>query len=155
MNTFREIDEKILALVDEDGEIMDLQAFEQLQMDRAAKIENVACWVKNLRAEADAITNEAKSLQERAKSQKNKADRLESYLEAALHGEKFSTARVAISWRKSKAVMIEDEAEFLRKHPEYARIKTEIDKAAVKDELKKGAEISGAVLEERLNMTIK
>ena len=154
--TLYEIDTQITALIDpETGEIADYEQFEQLQMDRAAKIENVACWVKNLRAEADAIANEAKSLQERAKSQKNKADRLESYLEAALHGEKFSTARVAISWRKSQAVMIEDEAAFLREHPEYARIKTEVDKAGLKDALKKGADLSGAFLEERVNMQIR
>ena len=56
----------ILDLVDEEtGEITDLDQFEALkaemdglQMAREQKISNVACWIKNLKAEADAIKAE-------------------------------------------------------------------------------------------------
>lgn len=154
--TLYEIDERITSLIDpETGEIADYEEFEKLRMDREQKLENVGLWIKELKAEAAAIKAEIASQQERMKSAERKAERLEGYLEAALQGEKFSTPKVAVGYRKSTGVFIEDEVAFLRDHPEYARIKTEIDRAAVKDELKKGAEISGAVLEERLNMTIK
>ena len=156
--TLYEIDREIESLIDpETGEIADYEQFEQLQMDSDRKIENVGCWIKNLRAEADAITAEAKNQQERAKAAKAKADSLERYLEYALNGEKFSTPRVGISWRKSQAVRIEDEVAFCEQHPNYAKVKTEVkpDKDAIKSDLKKGVQISGAVLEERNNLQIK
>ena len=154
--TLYEIDSNITALIDpETGEIADYEAFEQLQMDRQTKIENVALWVKDLDAEAKAIREEEKALADRRRVAENKAERLREYLRLALNGEKFSTARVAVSYRKSIGVMIEDEAAFLVEHPEYARVKTEIDKASLKDALKEGTEVSGAALEERVSMQIK
>lgn len=157
--TLYEIDERISALVDpETGEIADYEAFEQLQMDRDAKLENIGLWIKDLKAEAAAIKAEIASQQERAKAAERKAERLEGYLEAVLAGNKFSTPRVSVSWRTSKAVVFEeDEAAFCAAHPEYTVTKTEIkpDKKAITADLKAGAEIPGAYLEERLNMSIK
>ena len=154
--TLYEIDSQITALIDpESGEIADYEAFERLQMDRQAKIENVALWVKDLDAEAKAIREEEKALAERRRVAENKADRLREYLRLALNGEKFSTPKVAVSYRKSIGVMIDDEEAFLAEHPEYARVKTEIDKASLKDALKSGAEVVGAALEERVSMQIK
>ena len=158
--TLYEIDSRIMALVDpETGEIADYEAFEDLQMERGQKLENVALWVKDLRAEAAAIKAEIESQQERVKAAERKAERLEGYLEAALAGNKFSTPRVSISWRMSKAVAFDDgdEAAFCAAHPEYTvtKIKTSPDRKAIAAGLKAGAEISGAYLEDRVNMTIK
>ena len=158
--TLYEIDERISALMDpETGEIADYEAFEQLQMDRDAKLENIGLWIKDLKAEAAAIKAEIASQQERAKAAERKAERLEGYLEAVLAGNKFSTPRVSVSWRTSKAVVFEDgdEAAFCAAHPEYTVTKTEVkpDKKAITADLKAGAEIPGAYLEERLNMSIK
>ena len=74
---------------------------------------------------------------------------------ASLAGEKFSTPKVSVSYRNSTAVYIEDEVEFLREHPQYARIKTELDRAGVRDALKKGEQLSGAALEERTSMIVR
>ena len=159
--TLYEIDEQIrdiiaMSIDPETGEITDCtEELESLQMDQTAKRESIALLIKNMSAEAAAIRNEEKALAERRKSDENRVEWLKNYLMSSLAGEKFSTPKVSVGYRKSTGVLIEDEVAFLHDHPEYARIKTEIDKAAVKDELKKGAEISGAVLEERLNMTIK
>ena len=50
MNIY-DIDKAIEACVDtETGEIIDGEKLDALQMERAAKIEGVACWVKNLPA---------------------------------------------------------------------------------------------------------
>ena len=62
MATFREIDEAILALVDEEGEIADIEAFEALQMERAKKAANMALWALDLKDEQDAIRYEIKRL---------------------------------------------------------------------------------------------
>ena len=49
------IDQALEALIDpETGELLDYDAFEQLQMDREHKIENMVCWSKSLDAEAKA-----------------------------------------------------------------------------------------------------
>ena len=103
------IDQAILALVDpETGEIMDGEAFDQLQMEREAKLEGIACWVKNLTAEAKAIREEEKVLAERRKACENKAERLKDYLAEALGGEKFVTAKCAVTFRKTSSVEITD-----------------------------------------------
>ena len=53
--TLYEIDKDIQVLINEDGEIEDIERFDALAMERNKKIENVGCWVKNLDAEAAAI----------------------------------------------------------------------------------------------------
>ena len=151
------IDELIRNSVDpETGEIIDItEQLDALQMDREAKIENIGLLIKNMTAEAAAIRNEEKALADRRRAEENHVERLKNYLMASLGGEKFSTAKLAISYRKSTAVYIEDEVEFLREHPEYARIKTELDKSSVKDALKNGESVTGAALEERNSMIVR
>lgn len=153
-----EIEQEILALVDpETGEITDFEALDKLNMAREAKLENIALWVKNLNAEAKAIREEEKSLAERRRVAESKAERLEKYLDQTLSGEKFSTAKVAISYRKSKAVEIADEATFIT-FADAAYIVPQppkIDRKAVGDALKSGAVIVGATLVERNNIQIK
>ena len=79
--TIYEIDQSIASLVDPNtGEIGDYDMFCELQMEREAKVENMALWIKNLNAEADAIKAERDNLYEREKAARNKADRLKKYL---------------------------------------------------------------------------
>ena len=159
----RAIAEALVECVDiETGEIiLDLEAVEALQMEREAKIENIALYVKNLTAEAAAIREEEKSLAERRKAKEAKAERLKSYIADALGGSAFETARVKCSFRKSTAVNITDNVTLLWylksmsldkcvKHKDPEVVKSEVAKL-----LKDGRDIPGAVLEERNNMTIK
>lgn len=104
-----EIEQAILSLVDEEtGEILDIEGLAALQMERERKIENVACWVKNLTAEQEAIRNEEKRLADRRKVLERRTDRLTQYLNDALGGEKFETARCTVSFRKTSRVEISD-----------------------------------------------
>ncbi len=97
-----EIDHALDALVDEEtGEIKDFDAFEAFQMERDKKIESVACWTKNLDAEAKAIRAEELSLAERRKSLEKKRERLLEYLDKALDGNAFKSARCAVTYRKT------------------------------------------------------
>lgn len=151
------IDELIRNSVDpETGEVMDItDELDALQMEREDKLESVALVIKNLTAEATAIRNEEKALADRRKTSENRVEWLKGYLMQSLAGQKFSTPKVAVSFRSTTAVFIEDDAAFLKEHPEYARIKTEIDKSALKDALKNGAEVSGAALENRTSMIVR
>ena len=55
MNLY-EIENEILKCVDEEtGEIFDVEKFEALELARDVKIENICLWIKNLKAEAEAL----------------------------------------------------------------------------------------------------
>lgn len=104
-----EIDGAILSLVDmETGEIEDEKRFDELQMERIKKIENIGLLLKNTVAEAKAIKEEEQVLAARRKTAENKAERLKNLLAYALHGEKFSTPKLKVSYRKAKSVQLDD-----------------------------------------------
>ena len=157
--TLYEIDKEIQALITEDGEIEDIERFDALAMERDRKIENVGCWVKNLDAEAAAMREEEKTLAERRHRLESKAERLKAYLDHALDGAKFESPRVAISYRKSKAVEIQDEAVFKAWAMDYApallKMTCTIDKTGVKNYIASGAECPCAVIAERKSMQVK
>lgn len=84
-----EIDDSILSLVDmETGEIEDEKRFDELQMERMQKVENIGCFYKNLVAEAKAMKDEEANLAQRRKAVENKAERVKALLVYALKGEK-------------------------------------------------------------------
>lgn len=112
--TLFEIDAAILTAIahgtdPETGEITNLDELMGLQMDRERKIENIACLVKNLKADVKAMKEEAQALTERRRVVENKVARLEAVLDEALDGQKFSTPRCVVSFRSSKAVEVDDE----------------------------------------------
>ena len=157
-----EIDEAILALVDpETGELLDYEAFQALQMEREQKLEHMALWVKDLRAEAAAIQAEIATLRTRQQASERKAARLSDYLRDALGGEKFETARCAVSYRKSDALQVVDvraAAQWLEDHGYDGMVRysdPSIDKTAVKKLLKGGEAVPGTELESRSNLVIK
>lgn len=153
MNIY-EIDRSILALVDaETGEITDIEAFEQLQMEREEKIENVALWIKNLTAESAAIKAEEENLKSRRDANDRKVERLKEYLNYALGGNKYSSARVAISYRASESVEVNTEL-----CPKKYLVKTvtvKPDKKAIKQMLKDGKTVKGCTLVSKQNIQIK
>ena len=152
--TIFEIDDAILACVDTDtGEIIDESQLNALQMERDAKIEGVAMWKKENDAEATALAEEIKKLTARKNACLNRSESLKRYLAMVLDGQKFKTARVAISYRASESVVVDDitqiSDEYL-KHPE-----PEASKTAIKDALKAGKAVSGAHLEKSVNLIVR
>ncbi len=105
-----EIDKELESLIDPDtGELLDYARFEELNMVRERKIEGMALWYKDLIAEAAMIQKEETALADRRREIVRRADRLKQYLGTILgQGEKFKTPRVAISWRKSEKVEVDD-----------------------------------------------
>lgn len=155
MPSLYQIDQEILACVDaESGEVTDLEKLMELQMERGQKIENIALYIKNLRAEAEAIKSEADALTQRLKAKQTKIDSLTAYLADTLNGEKFETARTAISFRRSERIQIE---EWALVPPEYTISKTTVttDKAKLKAAIKGGAKIDGCSIVTILNPQIK
>lgn len=155
MASLYQIDQAILACVDaESGEVTDLDKLMELQMERGQKIENIALYIKNLRVEAEGIKAEAEVLTQRLKAKQAKIDSLTAYLADTLNGEKYETARTAISFRRSERVQIE---EWALVPPEYTTSKTTVttDKTKLKAAIKGGAKIDGCSIVTVLNPQIK
>lgn len=162
--TLYEIDKNIEALVNtvdpDTGEItVDNDMLDALLMERDAKIENIACYIKNLVAESKAIKEEETALSARRKTTEKKAERLKDYLTYALQGEKFQTAKCAVSFRKSSAVEVDDcfvEWAQTSGNEELLRYKDpEVNKTAVKERLASGEELDFARLVQNTSITIK
>ena len=135
MNIY-EIDNAMFSLIDEEtGEIKDYEAFEELQMQR-----------------------EEKALAERRKSLENKAENLKNFINRTLQGNKFATPKVAISYRKSTAVEVDDEFidYAMKNNSDLLTYKQpEPNKAVIKEMLQGGFDIPHAELTVRNNMSIK
>ena len=155
MPNLYEIDQAIMDCIDfETGEILDAERLDAIQMERNSKIENVACWIKNLTADALAYKAEKDAFAEREKKALKKAEKLKAWLAGALGGQKFSTWRCAVSFRKSEAVEITEESS-IPKEMLTEKITYSPNKTAIKEAIKAGQEIPGAQLVERMNPTIK
>lgn len=155
MASLYEIDQAIMDCIDtETGEILDYERLNGLQMQRDKKVEGVACWIKNLVADAAAYKAEKEAFAERERVAARKAERLKEWLVTALEGQKFSSSRCAVSFRKSETVEVDD---VQRIPPNFLRVKTtvDLDKTAIKTMLKAGLEIEGCRLVEKLNPQVK
>lgn len=149
-----EIDEAIMACIDaETGEIIDADKLDKLTMERYAKIENVALWIKDLKAEAEALKAEKMAFAERQKVAENKIESLKKWLAYALDGQDYKSVRASVSFRKSQAVEI---ADIYKLDENYLRYKEqEADKTAIKEALKAGKTVAGATLVENTSVIIK
>ena len=136
----------------ETGELISVsQALDALRMEREAKLENVACWVKNLYAEADAIREEENRLIKRRKAAETKAERLKAWLLAAMTREdgttdKLKTGRVMVSVKRNPPSTVVDDA-LLPSNYKVAKITYQANKELIKRELLAGGEVPGAHLE--------
>ena len=162
MNLY-EIDKAIetafsLAVDPETGEVNEEQMMllEMLEMDRDKKIENIACLIKNLRADAAAYKAEKDAFAKRQKQAENKAEHLSNYLEAALNGEKFSTNRCAISFRKTNKIVLDEGYTVYDIDTHFLRMsEPSLDKAEIKKALDAGMMIEGVHQESGISMSIK
>ena len=139
---------------EETGEILNAEELDALELARDEKIEGVGLWIKNLQAEAEAVKKEKDAMADRQRRLEKKAESLKNYLAWALKGEKFSTPRIAMSWRKSESVLIPDEALLDDRFVNITMIKKP-DKKLIKDTLKAGLEVPGAELVTTQNLQIK
>ena len=144
----------------ETGELVSVsQALDALRMEREEKLENVACWVKNLSAEADAIREEENRLVKRRKAAETKAANLKSWLLAAMTREdgttdKLKTGRVAVSVKRNPPSTVVDDA-LLPSSYKVAKITYQANKELIKRELLAGGEVPGAHLEYGRSVVIK
>ena len=157
--TIYEIDKAIMECVDlETGKIIDTEQLDKLQMEREKKLENVSCWIKDLKAEAEALKNEKQALAERQRVAENKAESLKKWLAYVLDGQKFSTSKCAVSFRKTEVVEVTPDGlnALMHEHDELLTYKTpEPNKTAIKQAIKDGLNVAGVQLVQNTSVIIK
>lgn len=148
------IRQDILDCIDmETGEMLDAERLQELQMEKSVKVRNIACWIKNLLAEAQAYESEEKMFAQRKTAAKNKAESLKHYLATCLDGERFKEKEFTISWRKSQQVDIAEGADVPQAY--LVPVAPKVDKLGLRDALKKGAHFPGISLVEKNNIQVK
>ena len=161
--TLYELTEQIRILseqewVDPDtGEILDedvAAALNTLTIDRDEKVENIGLWIKDTLAEAEAIKEEKRKLEIRQKQKERLAESLKKYLDFALAGQKFSTPRVAISFRNvvNGKTVIDDPAKIPMA---FQKVVTEPIKSEISKAIKAGLEVPGAHLEDSHSIIVR
>lgn len=132
-----------------------LAAYTEYQGAATEKLEGTACYVRELKAEADAIKAEEERLAKRRKALENKSERLKNYMMSALEamGGKVKGVMASVRIGKSQAVTVFD----IDALPDaFKRVVTKVDpdKVALKKALKAGEVIPGAALEDRQSVVI-
>lgn len=147
----------------EDGDIPDeaiADTFALLDAEFDDKADALACIIKELAAEAEAIKQQEAALKERRQRKESRGEYLRGLLSESmkrLDKTKIETSRNVISFRKSTALVIADEDDFKQRHRNLCQVEevVKIPKKDITDRLKAGEEISGAVLETRQNLQIR
>lgn len=155
INTLLEAEiDRIFSSVDENGEITEsLDTLDCIKLAREDKLENLALYIKNIRSDVAKFKAEEENLKNRRVSLENKAKRLETYLQSNFnYEEKLETPRVKLSYRHSYKVSISDEAIIPKK---YFRVKSEVDKVAIKHAIDEGKKVKGAEIVENYSLQIK
>lgn len=156
MPSLYEIDSQIESIVEKfagafdevTGEIIDEELYtnsqkelDNLEIAQNDKIENIACYIKNLSSDISALDNEIKTLSQRKKVKENQLKRIKEYLANFLKFKgikKIETPKAVVSFRKSEQLEITDEEEAIEwcRHRGFLKNKPEIDKAEVKKYIK-------------------
>lgn len=141
----------------ETGEVKSLaDCMADLQMAFDDKVEGCVLYMKNLKAEEEAIKAEMDALKKRAEAKAKKRTRLEEYIRDICPDKKYESAKFCLKFRQSEGTVVPTDYEAMMKIPaEYRKEKTtvSIDKTAVKKAIKAGQEIPGCYLETKRNMS--
>lgn len=143
-----------------------LEAFyttlEGIQMERDEKIESIACFVKQLNADAAALKAEADALTERRKSKEKKSERLKEMLLSAMtdaNTKRLDLPRAKLTVRQNPPSVAIRDLEALVTSGTYLKprkiTESDIDKTAIKAAIQSGEEVEGAELEARTSLLIK
>lgn len=133
---------------DYDGAYQDLQSVLSCGIETLCKIRaNKQARIESLKAEINRLTEKRRLLEK----QVERYERFISGLFDKTGTEKLDAGTFSLSYRKSTQVKVDDD--FYNK--DYMRVKEEVDKAKIKDDLLAGAEIAGACLVENKNLQVR
>lgn len=139
--------------IDDETKLDTLEAIDWTT-DYENKVEGYVKVIKSLEADIEARKNEKKRLDGLNKSDQSKIDNLKAALATSMTEtgqDRIDTTLFKVGFRKSKAVVVDE-----KKLPKKYQVATyKPDKKTLKELLKSGKHIKGAVLEERSNLSIR
>ena len=128
------------------------------EINQTQKCLDIACLIKTMEAESEAIKKEEEKLYARRKRVEKSAEWLRTYLTNNItKGTVFKDARATITWRNSKAVNILVKAEDLPVQYQRKTVFIEPNRTVIKEAIESGdTSLTGlATIEEKANIQIK
>lgn len=142
---------------EETGEVFSPDDIESIEASLDEKVESVACYMKNIKADAEAIKAEEEALKARRQRLERHHDRLGAYLTECMSRSgrrRVETTRADVSLRRATGVLVVDESvipeQFIR-----TTVRRSPDKRAISHELRDGGVVPGCVLEERDSIQVR
>lgn len=160
---FEELYNLLCDLPDDDQEALEAYytTLEGIQGEIDQKMENIACFIKQLNADAAALKAERDAIDARMKTKQHKADRLKAMLQDALVNaglKRLEMPKAKISLRQNPpSVIITDLSMIAASAYIKPRVikEADVDKTAIKAAIQSGEEVPGAMLESKTSITIK
>ena len=140
-----------------EGEISDadLELLIHAQTGEIQKVEKLIGYMKHLAGFVEMAKSEADNVRAKAKAAENRLENIKRYMAPYLRskGGKVTVGVHTLSLRKSEGVVLVDGFN----HPEYCTVVELIkpDKKKIKESIKSGVEVKGAVLEQRESVVVK
>ena len=124
-----------------------------LELDRVAKLVDLACIIEDREAEEAAHREEARKQTEKARVVKAQAEWLKKYVSSNMEpGEKVGDSRKTLRCGESKALELDENADI---PAEYMVPKFSPDKKAIKAAIEAGVAVSGARIVTNKHVVIK
>lgn len=151
-----------MTMDEETGELFvsdeQIQALQDLELEKEEKIKNTALYVFNLKSDINAISEQIKVFTERKKRLEKQSERIQKFIADILQGEKREYPECIIKFTKSNSVALE--SEFIKwaidNKRELLRFKEpEPDKTEIKKALSAGETIPYASIVQNTNISIK
>lgn len=118
---------------------------------------NLAYLIKNLESDVDAIEKELERLEGLKKAKNNAKERIKQLISNAMtiyQYEKINSPTLNLSFRKSESIEIINESQISE---DFITTKTtsSINKTKIKEAIKQGQQVDGAILQTNFNLQIK
>lgn len=128
--------------IDEETGEVDVATLNSLNLSFQDKMDNLACWVKSLQAESEAIKQEEQNLSNRRKAKDKKIESIKKYIAYSLNSlnySKLETTRSVLSFRTATSLVISDENKIDSKYKTVEIVENvKVDKNRLKADIKAG-----------------
>lgn len=149
-----EINEEIESLIDfSTGEITDIEAFENLKMERQDKLQNIALLYKNCKSDFKQLDELVKEYTARRNSCKKTMEWAKATLETELKGEKLTDEKKRFTTYYYPSESAKTNMDVLP--DKWKKVEIKPMTAEIKEALKNGEVIEGAWLETKQSLVIK
>lgn len=130
------------------------KAYKAINAKKEDKLNAIEDYKRSIKKEQELYEEKKKKQEANIKRCKNKVEYLKELQESLLRGEKLKTDEYTFSYRKSVSVKITNESKLLE-NDKYVKVKRELDKTAIKQNILSGDLKEGAELETKTSLSIR